>query len=329
MTRRNLIKGAGVAGVTLIVPESVFPGTVPIDVKNSGFVKFKTGKIELLAVTDGHTKFAPVQPIFAPGAKPDEINKILSDNFLPGDGIDVAYNTLVLRKGEEVVLFDTGCGHHFGPTSGKLADNLQAAGIEPASVTAVLLTHAHPDHIGGLTDKDGKLIYPNATVYISKAEYDFWTGSQPDFSKCKADKGFTDLMISIAKPNLQAAKDNLRFFNDGDLLFDCVKVQVVPGHTPGHTLSHISIEDEELIHMGDISHDATLLLTHPEWGVAFDTDFDAAAKARRLILSDLAEGRKNIFSFHLPWPGLGYIRKKGDGFEWVARPFSTPQIDVA
>jgi glyoxylase-like metal-dependent hydrolase (beta-lactamase superfamily II) len=134
-------------------------------------------------------------------------------------------------------------------------------------------------------------------------------------------------MIGIARQNLQAAKEKIRFLNDGDLLFGCVKTQIVPGHTPGHTLSHILADDEELIHMGDISHDAALLLTHPEWGVAFDTDFEAAAKARRQILADLTQSRKKIFSFHLPWPGLGHIRKKEDAFEWVAQAFSTPQID--
>jgi glyoxylase-like metal-dependent hydrolase (beta-lactamase superfamily II) len=328
MKRRNLIKGAGAAGMALVMPKNVLPVSAGVDIKNSGFVRFNSGKIELLAVTDGHSKFSPVQPTFAPIAKADEVNKVLSENFLPNDGIDIAFNTLVLKKDGDTILFDTGCGHHFGPNSGQLASNLRLAGIEPSAVTAILLTHAHPDHIGGLTDKNGNLIYPNAIVYIAKAEYDFWTSPLPDFSKCKADKGFTDMMVGIARQNLQAAKEKIRFFNDGDLLFGCVKTQIVPGHTPGHTLSHIFIDGQELTHIGDISHDAALLLSHPEWGVAFDTDFETAALARRQILTELAENRTRIFSFHLPWPGLGHIRKKADAFEWVAQAITTPQMDV-
>ena len=291
--------------------------------KNAGFFKFKTGEVELISVTDGYGKFAPVQPIFAPFANAEEVKNLLNDNFLPADGVEIAFNTLVIRKENEIIIFDTGCGQNFGPNSGKLTDSLISAGIEPSAVTAVILTHAHPDHIGGLADKDGLLTYPNAAVYISKAEYDFWTAPEPDFSKCKADAGFTGMLTGIARRNLEAAKDKLQFFNDRDVLFDCVKVQIVPGHTPGHTISHISTGDGELIHMGDITHDATLLLSHPEWGVALDTDFEAAGIARRKTLAELAESRMQIFSLHLPWPGIGHIKAKGEGFEWLPQAFMT------
>jgi glyoxylase-like metal-dependent hydrolase (beta-lactamase superfamily II) len=305
------------------------PDSATGKVMNAGFLKFKTGKMELLAVTDGHSKFSPVQSIFAPLADADEVAKLLRDSFLPVDGVEIALNTLVIKKESEIIIFDTGCGHHFGPASGKLAGNLGSAGIEASAVTAVFLTHAHPDHIGGLTDKDGNLTYPNATVYISKIEYDFWTSAEPDFSRCKADKGFIGMMAGIARQNLEVAKDKLRFFNDGDILFGCVQVLVIPGHTPGHAISYIATEEGDLVHMGDITHDATLLLSNPEWGVVLDTDFETAGIARRKTLAQLAEGRKQIFSLHLPWPGLGHIRTKGDGFEWVPQAFMTPQLDLS
>lgn len=293
-------------------------------IRNAGFFKFKKGEFEFLSVTDGHSKFTPVQRVFAPLANREDVCKLLSDNFQPDDSIDIAYNTLVMKKEEEVIIFDTGCGHNFGPDSGRLAENLSSAGIEPSAVTSVFLTHAHPDHVGGLTDNDGKLIYHNATVYICKAEYDFWTSDKPDFSKCKADQGFIDMMIGIARRNLQAVHNKLSFFDDGDVLFGCVKAQIIPGHTPGHTISHISTIDDELIHMGDIAHDATLLFSNPEWGVVLDTDFEATGIARRKTLSELAKSRKQIFSYHLPWPGIGHIREKGTRFEWIAQTFMTP-----
>jgi glyoxylase-like metal-dependent hydrolase (beta-lactamase superfamily II) len=269
--------------------------------------------------------FKPAQPIFAPGINPKDIDNILKENFLDPGTVDVAFNVLVLQKGKELILFDTGCGVNFGPDAGKLQHNLRSAGINAEDITAIVLTHAHPDHIGGLLNKDGKKAFPNAAVYIAEREFNFWMKEDPDFSKSKfPDKKVTASWVKLARTNLAAYQQHLHFFHDGDVLFGCVRMRVVPGHTPGHTIAEIFSGNEILLHMGDTAHDHVILLAHPEWGVGFDTDFDQAATARKKVLTELAERRVGVFSFHLPWPGLGHVRRKDGGFEWIERAIATP-----
>jgi glyoxylase-like metal-dependent hydrolase (beta-lactamase superfamily II) len=326
MNRRALLKRTGVAAVAAISPFPTLFSEPPKQLNaNTGFFRFKVGDLQLWAVTDGHGLFKPAQPIFAPGIHPDDINNILKDNFLAEGAVDVAFNVLVLQKDNELILFDTGCGANFGPDAGKLPDNLRNAGIDPADITAILLTHGHPDHIGGLLDKGGNRVFSQAAVYIAAPEFDFWMKGEPDFSKSKfPDKNATAAWAKLARTNLAAYKDRLHLFNDGDVLFGCIRTRVVPGHTPGHTITEIFSGNEILLHMGDTSHDHVILLTHPEWGVGFDTDFDQAAAARKKVLAELAERRVAVFAFHLPWPGLGHIRRKDAGFEWVERAIITP-----
>jgi len=326
MNRRTLIRNTGIAAMAAVSPFSHALAGAPKQLNtNTGSFRFKLGNLQLWVVTDGHSIFKPAQPIFAPGINPGDINKILKENFLPEGAVDVAFNVLVLQIDKELILFDTGCGINFGPDSGKLTDNLRNAGIDAGDITAILLTHAHPDHLGGLLDKDGKLVFTKARVYMSAPEFNFWMKGEPDFSKSKfPDKNATAAWVKLARTNLTAYQERLHLFNDGDVLFGCIKTRVVPGHTPGHTITEIYSGDEVLVHMGDTAHDHVILLTHPEWGVGFDTDFDQAAAARKKVLAELAERRVGVFSFHLPWPGLGHVRRKDTGFEWVERAIATP-----
>lgn len=330
MKRRDAIKGAGVAAAAMALPGAAMAETMGMQPHkdNTGYFNFKVGTTEFLSVTDGHALFGPVQPTFAPLAKPDEIKKVLADNFLPTDKVDVAFNVLLVKNGNQNILFDTGCGVLFGPDSGKLPENLRKAGVPPEAIDTIILTHAHPDHVGGLLDAQGQQVFKNAAIYIAQAEYDFWTTSKPDMSKSQGDATSSGQLVAVAAKFLGAVKDQLKFYKDGDTLFGLFEVEVLKGHTPGHTLSHFRTGSGGLVHMGDISHNHALLLEHPEWGVTFDTDFKLAGKERRATLETLAVNKSRVFSCHLPWPGIGFIRKKGEGFEWVAQPFSTSQFNA-
>ena len=326
MNRRNALMNAAL--LTLATPlliRKTFAGSKSsFSYNRNSFHKFSLGNLELTIISDGHILFPKIQPSFAPKIAPEQIVKALEDNFLSTTEVDLAINILVVKNKDRIILIDTGCGFRFGDSSGWLVENLKIAGINPKEVTDIVLTHAHPDHLGGLVDKDDNLIFPNADIYISRIEREFWMSNNPDFSKTKAAPQLVEMVSKIARNTLTLTKQKLHFFENNDVLFDCIRLKLAPGHTPGHTIVHIFSKENELFHLADLIHSAPLVVAHPDWGFEGDTDFDLAIQTRKKVLDELAVNRKMIFSYHLPWPGLGHVRKNKDSFDWVQTTFSIP-----
>jgi glyoxylase-like metal-dependent hydrolase (beta-lactamase superfamily II) len=327
MNRRTLIKHSLLMGASTLVPLNKIIAAMALrSVKESkSYHHFKLGKLDLFVVTDGHIRFPSVQPSFVPGVDSSAVNHLLKDNFLPTDHADLSLNVLVVRSGDKVILIDTGCGTLFGENCGWLNQSLQQINIHPDEVTDIILTHAHPDHIGGLLTRQGDLSYKNANLHLSKKEYDFWIQLHPDLSKSRMNSDATKkLIIDTAHRTIAKAQKQLHLFDDGDTLLNCMKVQLASGHTPGHSIVTIFSEGQELVHTGDLVHSPVLVFAHPEWGFDGDTDFDQAAQTRKIVLEQLTKQRKHVFSYHLPWPGLGHVRRKGNGYEWIPDSFALP-----
>lgn len=292
--------------------------------KRSAFHNFRLGELELTVVSDGHIVFDPKQPILAPGISEEEVNKVLENYYLPTEYVDIAMNVLVIQHKEKTVLIDSGAGITMGENSGWLLNNLRIAGIDPSVVTDIILTHAHSDHIGGVLDETGNLSFPNAQVYLTKAEHDFWLADHVNLSKSKlGDKEwFINFSVDIIKRAKDKLGDKLRLVETDATIFDFLKLISAPGHTPGHVAVMISSQGESLFHLGDTSHTHVLLFEHPEWGFEADYDFEQGVQTRIKLMSELADGRQRAFSFHLPFPGLGHVGRHNGAFTWIAETFT-------
>ncbi|MHA4806793.1 MBL fold metallo-hydrolase [Flavitalea flava] len=339
MERRALLIDIFLLGLGASLPYKKLLANAPLrdlEYKNDGpaaferpFHHFTLGDLEMTVVTDGSIRESPVQPDFAPGIPSASVDSLLAESFRSTREINLAVNILVIRKDKRTILVDTGCGTgfgmDFGSSCGWLPGSLTAAGIQPEQVTDIIITHAHPDHIGGLFHRDGSPVFPQAQVYISAIEHQFWLSENPDFSKSQLNH--TDLLklvLSSTHKTLLALKPNLHFFEDQAELFGCIRLQKAAGHTPGHTLVHVYSGGDELVHIADLLHSDVLQFPHPEWGYAGDTDMTLAASTRAQVLSVLSENKTKVFAYHLPWPGIGHVRKKGAGREWVAEVYPVP-----
>ena len=263
----------------------------------------------------------------APLAKADDVKAALEAAFRPTDSIEVAMNILVVKSKDRLVLLDTGMGVFAGPTQGRLPGSLAEAGFNAADFTDVILSHAHTDHIGGLVDKQNRLVFVNAAIHIAKTEYDFWRrATLTDFRQSPANQmpDFVRQTITDIQRVLGLLTPNLKFIDTDKGLHGLFSFELAPGHTPGLTMTTIRSNDEKLLCIADLIHSDALLFAHPEWGFFGDTDVQQAVSSRINVLKQLATSKIKAFAYHLPWPGLGHVRPKGAAFEWVPDVYATP-----
>lgn len=291
------------------------------DIKNSGFFKFQLGQLKLAVITDGVIQIETIQPMFAPNIQKERIKDFFVNSMLREDKIELAGNILFITNGEKNILIDAGSGVMVSPSTGKLIENLANLGVSPHEITDIVFTHAHPDHIGGVVDKDGKLVFENADYYISETEYKFWMSEEPDFSQGTKNE-FSDFEIQFARDHFKPIEDKLSFYADEAELFGFLKLEHAPGHTPGHTIITISSGDEELVHIAD-TFQHIMLIEYPEWGNQIDSDFELGIKTRKDVLEKLSSTKKLFFGDHLPFPGLGFIQKTEKGYHYVPKAFYT------
>jgi glyoxylase-like metal-dependent hydrolase (beta-lactamase superfamily II) len=214
--------------------------------------------------------------------------------------IHLSIQPLLVRDGDRVVLIDTGAGGQMG-TEGKLQVSLAAAGVQPSQVTDILISHAHGDHMGGLIDAAGQLAFPNATIRMSAAEWAFAQAGA-------AEAGATALVAAIT-PKVET-------FAPGAQVTPAITAVPLAGHTPGHSGYEIVSGQDKLLYFGDAMHSALVSVQRPEWVNGWDTDSAAAVATRQALLNRAASQNLRLYGVHFPFPGLGRVQRKDDGFVW-------------
>ena len=271
VSRRSLLAlGAGFGASTLL-GGSALARAPKLGTQSPYFHRFMLGAAEVTVVSDGPLPLGPPKGTFT-GASDDEIKKMLTDNFLPADNIVLEQNSPIVNMGDRLVLFDTGMGtsQAFGPTTGRQQKSMAEAGIRPEDIDAVVFSHAHIDHIGGVVDSNGKVLFPNAQFYIAQSDLDYWTDEGKMGSPLK------DFIVH-ARKNLLPVRDKLVFYKDGQEFLPGIQALAAPGHTVGHTMFMVTSGGKSFAFLGDLTHHQILLMEHPRMEFSYDTDPGQAA----------------------------------------------------
>jgi glyoxylase-like metal-dependent hydrolase (beta-lactamase superfamily II) len=313
-SRRAVLGGLG---VTLAAP--ALAAAPMVHQQAPSVYRFKVGGFECTAISDGPLSVGPAKAEMFKGFTQERVDELFDANFLDKSNLQLDQNALVVNTGEKLVLIDTGMGTRkmFGEKSGRLLANLQAAGINPASIDAVALSHAHPDHCWGLADAGGKSVFPNAQIYVTQADFDFWT------DEGKASHPTLGGFIGPTRDVLLPRRDRFVFIKDGQDVVPGVQAMATPGHTVGHTSFVITSQGKTLFNAADVAHHYLLTTENPRIEFAFDTDPQQAISSRLRVFDLVAAQKIPIITYHFPWPGIGYLAKRGEGYRYVAAPMQT------
>jgi glyoxylase-like metal-dependent hydrolase (beta-lactamase superfamily II) len=276
----------------------------------------KVGDIDVLVVSDGVLPL-PTQ-MLGHNADPADRAAWLKDMFLPQDAFDWALNVVVVRSGGKTILIDAGLGSDPDlnlPRAGQLIKRLEAAGIDLGSVTDLVLTHMHMDHIGGLLVEGVKeRLRKDLRIHVAAAEVKFW--ESPDFSHTSMPQGFPDALRSAAKRFVSEYGSNLRTFDEEHEIAPGVVARRTGGHTPGHSVVRVASGGDGLTFAGDAVF--TVGFEQPDWHNGFEHDPEEAARVRVRLLRELAKSGEMLVATHLPFPSIGRVAVDGD-----ALPFRT------
>jgi glyoxylase-like metal-dependent hydrolase (beta-lactamase superfamily II) len=289
------------SGISLAPKPASAPG-------NHSFVQ---GEFEITVVSDGYIT-VPID-IVAPDGSPDERAEILrrTGNLTAGL-VESKTNIPLIRKGSDLILVDIGSGDKYQPSDGRLSGNLSAAGIDANSITKVVFTHAHPDHVWGTLTENGSLRFPNATYYVGAAEWDFWM--DPNYLVNMP--AVLHEFAQAAQRDLGAIRDRVVMLKPGDDIVTGLRALDTAGHTPGH----ISLEmagGEGLIISADAATNEIASFAHPKSVFGYDTIPDLAIRNRARLIERAATDRIKLLGYHWTYPGVGFAERRGNGFRYV------------
>jgi len=321
LSRRQILAGTALtAAAAVALPQAARAAAPQSGRQSPGFYRFKVGDYEVTAINDG-TWYRKLDPSFVRNAELADVQKALSDVFLPADVVPIPFTTLMVNTGSKLIALDTGTGAALGamaPQSGTFAANLAAAGIDPKSVDAVYISHFHPDHINGIKAKDGSLFFPNASINVPDAEWAFWMDDGNMSRAPEAAQG----SFKNARRVFSDIAGKVQRFTPGKEVEPGIMSIAASGHTPGHTAYSIASGNKSFLYIADATNNPWLFVRNPTWQAVFDMDGNKAAETRKMLLDRAAADKMLAHGYHWPFPASGYIVKTAKGYDLVPAMWS-------
>jgi glyoxylase-like metal-dependent hydrolase (beta-lactamase superfamily II) len=309
--RRQVLKAA-VAGAALLATAGAMPTLAKAPMSGGQMVsvhRMKLGSFEVTTILDG---FLEIDPKLL-NAEVGIVQSLMKAAGLPYSPIRTPVNAFLVNTGEKLVLLDTGGAKFLGPNAGRLAQGLAAAGVSPTQVDEIYITHSHGDHLHGAVTPEGAALFPNAVLRIAQLDVDYWLNPAVEAAAPEAQKG----RFMAAKRARAAYGDRFKPFVQGQELTPGITAVAAVGHTPGHTCFMVSSGGERLLAIGDMIHVGQVQFSNPEITVAFDWEQSQAAKMRMSTFEMAASEDLLIAAVHLPFPGIGKLRKEAKAFHYT------------
>ena len=312
VSRRGILAAAAGGAALPLVAGGIRPASAAAPLAGASLpehYRFTIGQFEVTTINDGAVQLDGPHPIFGENQSASAVMALAEENFLPPDRMEIGFTPVVVNTGASLVVFDSGTGAGRRPNAGNLAAALGRAGYSPDQVDVVVLTHFHPDHIGGLME-DGQPLFSNARYVTASTEFDFW--SHPDRMS-----GPTEGVAKLTESNVTPLAEKMTFIGNEDEVVPGIRGISAFGHTPGHTAFHIESDSRRILLGGDFCNHYVVSMQVPDWHVRFDMDKEGAAATRRTLLDMLATDRIPFTSYHMPFPAVGYVERMGQGYRYV------------